>query len=240
MGVDINFHICAWGDVDICRGALESIPEDASIYVFDGRYDTFDGETELTPGLESLCNSYSNCEYHAPPDDMLPFGHDIAAPPEHRPAVHAKARWMFEEKLPQDEWTVKVDSDERLDELHRDRFTDLDPRVKAPGDVAIVDDREVYPTRVLQPQHWTPWINDCFVPREDVPRSASLQERHDTWMEKATRFKYYQQNPPVVALENVGLSERPREYLEQRIEHLKTIGRGGRATDLRRHLAQTR
>lgn len=227
-----NVHIYCYGDLEMLTDAAESVPSHVPIHVFDGRYHSFPGDTNLTPGLEEFCDDHPDCIYYAPPPDRLPFG-DPNTPGEWRSAVNEKAQWAFEH-LPESEWTLKLDADERLREINPEAFTDYNPHGKYCPVINMAGDPlgEVFIARIWQPRYWTPWINDCLLPRDILPRDASLERLHTAWYDyPVLRFKDRYETD-AVHIENHG-ADRPRGYLERREEHLETIGREERAAEIR-------
>lgn len=228
-----NVHIYAYGDPDQLRRCLDSIPAGLDVRVFDGRYCHFDGERDTTPAFEPICRNYSNVELHVPPEEILPFGFEDL-PSEWRSDVYEKTRWVWSH-LPEDEWTMKLDTDETIESLPRD--LELDPRKKyCPLLYANEPNRrKIHTCRVWKPEHWTHWINDCLVPRELFERDTSLEKLATIWNNKMYQMLRYANRAelPEVELRNYG-DERPAEYQRRRVAHLETIGREERAEEVRK------
>lgn len=232
----LNIRISAFGDLAECKQAIASIPDGITIHVCDGRYATFDGATDLTPGLEAFCDKRPDCVYHEPPEFRLPFGHEFIAdgvPLEWRPGVHAKARWI-DRVVPQDEWTLKLDTDERLtrfnvtlDDLDREKR--YAPVINLHGDTK----ENVHVARLWVPKHWTRWIDDCLLPRELFPRSTPLERLQKIWREdefRVIRFMRLQETRRIM-IDNYG-ADRPADYQRRRVQHLNRIGRDDRWAEL--------
>ena len=218
--------IPAYGDAGFAERAIASVPEGIPVHVFDGRYAAFEGEGDLTPQLEEACRLYKNAEYHAPPDYYLPFGASYEGPQEDRPGVYEKAAWMYHEVLPQDVWVLKLDADEEL--LEGPDPDRLNPDKKYLADIDIHgDDRSIYPTRLVVPDRWTAWLDDCFCPRVQVPRDTPLSQLRDEWNEYRgvgwSRAK-------VARIANYGI-DRPEDYRQRRLDHLIRIGREDAVAD---------
>jgi hypothetical protein len=230
--MDWNVHLYAYDDLEMVHKALDSLPHQVDVHVCDGRYMDFAGELPLTPKLESLCEKYHNVHYHAPDQDRLPFG-DRNAPGELRSSVHEKAKWVNYEVLPQDEWTLKLDSDERLQKWDVD-LEALEERVRYCPVINRVDER-IYVGRLWQPRHWTVWIDDCLLPREVISRDMALDRLarlHLNLEYRPVRFAYREHlEDNQIVIHNAG-AERPAEYQQRRIGHLQRLGREDRAAEL--------
>jgi hypothetical protein len=230
MSDSCNVHVICYDDVEMLRDCVASIPDGVDIHVCDGRYTSFDGDRDVTPAIERFATRHSDCRYHTPPADRLPFGHDVDAPLEHRPGVHAKAAWVNHEVLPQDEWTVKLDADERLEAIDVN-VADLDDRRRYCPTIRRKGEGECFIARLWQPQYWTAWIDDCLLPREVFPRSTSLERLARVYLNREyrpLRFAYRQELPGDIVIKNVGV-DRPTEYQGRRVKQLERIGRGDRA-----------
>lgn len=234
---DWYVRICAYDDLPECRQAIQSVPTGVPVHVCDGRYATFPGDYDLTPGLAEYCADRDHAHYHAPPADSLPFGHALDVPAEWRPGVHAKARWI-DEVCPQDAWALKLDTDERLRTVDVD-LDALDETVKYCPVVDLHEQHQqrVHVARLWVPDRWTRWIDDCLLPREIIPRDHPLEclqriWRDDEWT--ALRFLRRSRTKDV-RIDNYG-GERPAAYRERRAEHLRRIGRSDRWTELKKEL----
>lgn len=226
----LNVHIYIFDDLETLPQAVASVREvlgDVDIHVLDGRYELFDGETDLTPGLRGWCAGRANVHYHAPPESWLPFGHDVPNPPEHRPGNYAKAVWTFDEVLPPNEWTLKLDADEQL----RRFDVDLDELTETTRYAPVIDrvgtDDRVHVARLFQPRHWTPWINDCLLPRALFPRQTTpLSVRQRLW--RVDEFRAYRTVrlgfADKIEIANYD-AERDVDWQARRTAHLDAIGR---------------
>lgn len=235
MGDNVSVHLHAYGDLAQCRVAVASVTNhlpDATIHVCDGRYTTFEGETDLTPGLASFCGRHPNARYHAPPERDLPFGIE-GAPDEYRPGNYAKARWVFDEVLPDDKWTLKLDTDERLQGFEQD-LDALNPRWKYVPRITRAESGErVAVARLFKPGHWTPWTDDCLLPRDLFGWDTPLEKLQRIWRdEDCVMFRFIKLgNVDDIQIENYG-AERPDDYQRRRADHLERIGREQRARDM--------
>lgn len=234
---DISIRICAFDDLPECRRALESLPTGVHAHVCDGRYANFSGDHDLTPGLEALCDERAAWHYHAPDDYLLPFGANIDAPDEWRPGVYAKAHWM-EAVLPQDEWALKLDTDERLRTFDVD-LGDLDRRKKYAPVIDLHGQRKqsVHIARLWVPRYWTPWVGDCLLPKTLFPRDHPIDCLQRVWRDDewtALRFLRRGQTADI-RIDNYG-AERPADYQARRAAHLRRIGREDRWTELKREI----
>lgn len=232
-----NVHICTFGDFAMVREAVDSVPNGVPIHVCDGRYASFDGRTDVTPGLETWCEDIDQVHYHAPSPTRLPFGHDLDAVPRARPCVHAKAQWMIHEVLPQDEWTLKLDSDERLERFDVD-LTTLDEWTKYVPLVEMADGSgRVNVARLFMPAHWTAWIDDCLLPRSDYARTSSPEWMGLVYEQGDVGFVNRERLPWQIRITNHG-DERSLAYQRRRADHLEWMGRETRAEAVRDRLDQ--
>lgn len=226
---DFNVHIYAFDDAPMLRGAVESVPDGIPIHVFDGRHADFDGERNLTPEIKRFCRRHPDCHYYAPPADDLPFGHDHDL--SKRGAGYAKSRFVFEH-LPPDEWTLKMDTDERLETFDIDIET-LAPQIRYCPPVEREADENAHISRLFQPRYWTPWIGDCFLPREVFPLDTSLDRLHTIWTTHDYRVVRFIRRAETsdIRIRNIG-HERPASYQERRVDQLETRGRERRASEV--------
>lgn len=239
----LNVRICAFDDRDLIPGAVESVRDvlgGVDIHVCDGRYATFAGEYDLTPGLAEWCADRENVYYHAPPADRLPFGHALDAPPEWRPGNHAKAQWINYEVLPQDEWSLKLDTDERLRAFKTD-VDGLDPETRYAPLITLHGETKERANveRLWQPLQWTCWIDDCLLPRAVFPRDTPLERLQRVWRTPAYRQMRFVKIAfcSAIEIDNYG-ADRPEEYQQRRAAHLRTIGRDDRWADFDDRLSQ--
>lgn len=179
---DWNVHIMAYDDNEQLARALRSIPRHVPVHVFDGRYASFPGEYDTTPGMAGTCvaSHIEHIQYHRPHTDQLPFGHEYDDPTL-RGGVHEKAKWALYETLPQDEWTLKLDTDERLVTFRERALLGFDPKTRYRPGMRYPDGRDVVQARLVVPEHWSVWIDDTFLPRDEVPRDTPLADLKRQW-----------------------------------------------------------
>lgn len=225
-------YLYTFDDLEMAKGAIASIPEGVPVHVFDGRHADFPGEYNLTPGLKAFCGLHPDCTYHEPPPEHRPFG-STADPAAYRTPGHAKASWVFDE-LPQSTWALKMDTDERLERVDVD-FDALDSKHKYCPQIDFSgESRTVTIARLCKPKYWTPWIGDCWLPREVFPRETPIEclataYTNDVYL--ATRFAY-RSDLPAVRIRNIG-SERPDDYQQRRMKQLRHRKRDDRFTELK-------
>lgn len=234
----LNIWIPCYDDLEQLREAVESVQpflerhESVSAYVVDGRYATFEGETNCTPGADGLCSRY-NAIYVDPslpelgsshcPQVELPWG-DPDAPDYLRSPQHEQAKWVNYELLPQDEWALEMDTDERLEALDLECLAGLDPRGKYTPEVLTPDGEQLMPAiRLYQPQFWTFWIDDVMFWREFYPRDTPTQDLVEGHVRTAHRNTAYGGTVECLTLRNHG-ADRPAEYQERRADQLDTMG----------------
>jgi len=226
----MNIHLHAFQDPDQLRDCLASIPPQYDVRVFDGRYCHFAGDRNTTPAFREICEPLSNVKLFVPPVEILPFG-DPEHPPEWRSDLHEKTQWAWSH-LPDDEWTLKLDTDERIDALPPDVTDGLDRAKKySPEFETVGVGRDaIHIARLFVPGNWSPWIDDCMVPRELFPREMPLIRHAAIWTEDKHRMIRFigRSGLSDIEIRNVGV-ERPPAYQERRVDHLKTIGREDRA-----------
>lgn len=225
MEDEFTFHIPIFDDLIELRRAVETVPSDVKVHVLDGRYCDFPGNYDVTPGAAEFCDGYDNLVYHRPPDDLLPFG-DPKIPISYRDSIHKKAEWMYYDVLPQDQWTVHMDSDERLIYMDRSVFSRLQdddflsPRMYIRKGNARNETQtasiETTP-RIFKPKFWTFWVDDLAVPRHQCPRGLGSEETKRVYQE-SNRWEYTR-NTRSVVFENLG-NTRPEGYLEKRTGQL--------------------
>lgn len=237
MGLTWNSHIHVYHDLDFLKDAIASLPENITKYVIDGRYCLFDPGADgldWSPEVRDYCRGQANIEYILPPESLLPFGHSFDVPDKYRPGNHAKAKYAFREVLPEDEWTLKLDADERLETFDVDPWK-LDEEVRygpllKRGQAA----RDGHVARFFKPKYWTPWIDDCLLPRALFPRdSTPLEVRYTFWRVDDFRAMRHLRLSCIsdIVVDNRD-EERCEERQERRIRHLRRIGRGERAGEL--------
>lgn len=233
--VNVHFHI--YDDLPFLRRALEYVPDDLTVHVLDGRYCDFSGDTNLTPGVEEFCQSRKGVRYHAPPEDRLPFGNpDKSA---YRSSVHEKCRWAYYEVLPQDEWTLHLDTDEQLVWFDRSVLEEVQ------DDVAyrpLIYTREIensrwkktgrllFTPRLFKPEHWTFWVDDLLIPRSYLSRDVRDLQRIKEAYQSGYRESF--ERTRKIAIFNVG-SWRSNEYLDRRADQLERFNRTKRANRVR-------
>lgn len=227
-----NVHIYCYDDLELLQGAVRSIPEDIKIYALDGRYVDFKGETDLTPGAEEWCKSRENVIYHSPPKSHLPFGKYGSS--EHRYSQHEKGCWANYKILPPNQWTLQMDTDERLIRLNRDVFERFEDDHRYRPKILTDDGRRVTQPRIWKPKFWTLWIDDAAIPRDLASREYPLQYLQGQWKKyRSKRMEHVSEDD--IFIENYGMA-RPDEYNERRANQLEAIRRGHRATKLRRQM----
>lgn len=227
----MNVHMYLFDDLGMAKEAISFLPEDIDIHLMDGRYTDFPGEYDLTPEAGDWASKRDNVIYHKPPEEKLPFGDPEDT--ENRRSVHEKARWVNEEALPEDEWTLKLDTDGFLTEFDPSVVEELDEEIRWRIEVRIEDEgRRFHLTRLWKPKYWTYWINDCLIPRSEVPRDTVLSELPDLWQEYKSERRKKLEDWLII---NRG-TERADDYIERRVEHLESIGREGRADMIRKNV----
>lgn len=231
-------YIPTWGDLDFLKGAVASVPDGVVTHVVDGRYADFPGETVRTPGLAEWCAQTVNTAYHTPPDDRLPWGHEhVDEEPRLRHPGHEQAKFANYEVLPQDEWVLHIDADERI-ETFDVPFADLDERWKFVPYIDSLAERGIGVPRLYVPGNWTFWIGGVFYPRGFWPRDTPLAKLRDLHLQSMSH-QYINRGGLMdqIRLHNVG-DERPPEYHERRAAQLETMGRHDRAEDYREMVAE--
>lgn len=223
-----NIHIHAFDDLPMCRDAVASVPDGVLVYIFDGRYADFPGEYDTTPGLESFCADHPDCTYYAPPPEHRPFEGDSTL----REPVARKARWAFEH-LPADEWTLKLDTDERLERFDADLDTLARDHKYAPV-IRSTTGRSYHIARLFVPRHWTPWVDDCLLPRRYFLRDTALDRLATVWTEDLYRRMRFIKRGEIdtVRIDNHG-PERPAGYQDRRAAQLRAMGREDRFMELK-------
>lgn len=220
-----NIHIYIYDDLPMLKEAVGTIPDDIRIHVFDGRYADYPGETDLTPGAEEWCGSRGNITYHRPDSSRLPFGQGGSS--ANRASQHEKGCWANYDVLPEDQWSLQMDTDERLVRLDREVFEDLKDDYRYRPPIPIDDGRTVTQPRIWKPKYWTLWIDDCAIPRDKVHRNTNLDELEEKWRRYRGEKSEHLSDEDIL-IENVGMS-RPDEYKLRRVVQLYTIERPHRA-----------
>lgn len=173
-----------YGDSEDLAESLETVVERlprTPVHVVDGRHATFDYEVEtgdLTPETPGICEGYENVHYHAPPDDLLPFGHER---PHGRYPMNQKGSYIWYEVADPDRWALKIDADERLRkfEFTDAELDDLNPTDKVLVELVVGKKDHVENARMWVPRNWTFYVGDICYPRKVVPRDASFEELRD-------------------------------------------------------------
>lgn len=231
-----NVHIYAYGDggvKDAIRSAESVLPE-AHVYVIDGRYANFPKVDcfDITPGLESFCEDRPNVSYHAPPTEELPYGEQSETFGGISGQVE-KARFTNYEVLPQDEWSIKLDSDERLERFDVN-LDSLDRTTKYfPAVTFRMTAQQTLP-RLWVPGNWTFLMNDCSVPRDVLGRAASNEDIMEAALDIAENGEgeaLTETCLPGFCITNDESTHGP-EYLESRVYHLVRLGRFERSVEL--------
>lgn len=221
----LHIWIPCFDDLDQLEQALastEPFDDVADVTVVDGRYATFDGDADLTAGAEEACDAYDHVTYTHPPE--LPIGDDTETAAILRSPQHTQARWVNYEVLPQDEWALEMDTDERLEHVDADELDELNPRRKYTPKVLTPDDEQLKPAiRLYQPGYWTCWIDDVLFWREFYPRETPLKELFKAHIESVHRNTGYAGGTDAIRIRNLG-PERPQEYRERRGDQLTAMG----------------
>lgn len=222
-------YLITYDDLDLLKGAVASIPDGVTTYVLDGRYADFPGETINTPGCREWCESQPDVIYDSP-ESLLPWGHEgWEDEPQLRHPIHAQATYANYELLPQDEWVLHLDADERLDKFDVD-LESLPRDHKFMPYINSLAPRGISVPRLYVPKHWTFWIAGVMYPRDVVPRTASLPDllklHIETSYQDANRGWLTKQ----IRVNNYG-NERPPDYHLRRAKQLETMGRSDRAQD---------
>lgn len=229
----LHIWIPCYDDLDQLCGALESIlgyGDDVTVYVVDGRYATFEGETDVTVGAENLVDQFDFATYHTPPE--LPIG-DPDLPGYMRSPQHEQAKWVNYDLLPQDEWVMEMDTDERLKRLELDCVDDLDPEGKYTPEVITETGEKLEPAiRLYQPQYWTFWIDDVMFWRDFYPRDTPVEELVVQHAKSKHRNIRYGGPVDCIRLRNQG-QQRPDEYQERRADQLETMDAAAAAAAIR-------
>lgn len=222
-----NVRIMCYDDLEMLKDAVASIPSEWTVYICDGRFQSFYGEKDRSPEIEEWAAKIRNVKYRIPDDDKLPFGVDRSWDDELRPGVTAKGEWMLYDVLPQDEWVLKMDTDERLLRFDVD-LDDLDPRTKYCPKIDFVgEDNELsFIERLYVPKYWSVWADDCLLPIDGYPRNTPPEEmkfHHTDTRANSIRKRYTE----LIHIKNVG-TKRRKEYQERRLHQLDQLGREGR------------
>lgn len=225
----MNVWVPFYDDLDWLVDMVATIPDGVHVYAVDGRHDTFPGETLLTPGAEEWCGIREGVTYCAPSADRLPWGHEYSGVGVRGPQ-HEKAKYANYEVLPQDEWVLKLDTDERVTNLEVDRLADLNPNMRYSPWITPLDERGYQPMRLYVPGHWTFWLADQYFPREFYPRNTPVEELVYATVDTKHGVSNLGGQVEWITIENRG-TDRPEEYRERRQEQLKRIGRARRAGD---------
>lgn len=234
-------YVKTYDDLDLLKGCVESVPDGVPVYVLDGRYADFPGESLRTPETEGWCESQPDVAYHTPPDDRLPWGHEhVDEEPHLRWPIHEQAKFANYDMLPQDEWILHLDADERLEHIDTSVFDRLDPKWKYAPYIDSLAERNLMVPRVYQPQHWTFWIAGVMYPREFWPRDTPAEKLFQLHMASLTHQSINRgQLPEAIRIHNVG-EGRPPDYHERRADQLETMGRHDRARQYREKVAERR
>lgn len=220
----LNVWVPCYDDLDQLREALastEPYADDIHVYVVDGRYATFEGQTTLTPGADGYCRRYDHITYTHPPE--LPVG-DPDVDSVLRSPQHEQARWVNYELLPEDEWALEMDTDERLEHLDLDALGELNEARKYTPEVLTTTDERLHPAiRLYQPRYWTFWIDDVMFWREFYPRSTPVGDLFEAHVRTAHRNVGYAGKTDAITIRNHG-DKRPQEYQQRRADQLDSMG----------------
>lgn len=215
---DLNVHTRAYGDLPEIKRLVASVDPNVPIHVFDGRWESFPQITgeDYTPGLREWCETKENVTYHRPPENRLPFGHEYEMS-EKRPDQYCEAQWIEHEVLPQDEWTLRLDSDEVLIRMNLD-LDALDPGFRYQPVSTYQDGRGTTP-RLWIPEKWTFLWTAQMVPRDMISRDAGLDEIYA--VEQQYDRRHNRKTDDSFEIVNLGL-DRETEYLSARLNHMQT------------------
>lgn len=221
----LNVWIPCFDDLAQLEKALASTDpfvDDIHVFVVDGRYATFPGDGYLTEGAKAACAEYDHVQYCIP-DTSLPIGH-ADVDDRLRSPQHEQAKWVNYDLLPQWEWAMQMDTDERLQHLSLECIDSLDPEKKYTPNLHNPEGEPLRPgVRLYQPQHWTFWIDDVMFWREFYPRSTPLPSLVEAHLQSAHRNTNYGGVVDCVEILNVG-EERPADYQERRADQMETMG----------------
>jgi hypothetical protein len=232
-------YVKTYGDLELLKGCIASIPSEIEVFVVDGRYADFPGDTLRTPGCEEWCSDKQNVTYCTPDDGLLPWGHEeYEDKPLHRIPIHEQAKWANHERLPQDQWVLHMDADERLEQFDPSVLDVLDDRQKGVPYIDSLAERGMAVPRLYKPKHWTFWIAGVMYPREFWPRDTPVEKLQELHLRSMThqainREKVY----PYIRIHNRG-DERDPEYHESRADQLEMMGRHDRAKEYREMVSE--
>lgn len=220
----LQIYIQTYHDLEFLEKALDSIPKTNKIktYVVDGRYANFEGEKNLTINAERLCKNTKNTQYTHPPN--LPIG-DPEKPSDLRHPQHVEAKYINYQLLDPDTWTLKMDSDETIQNIQLSILDELHPKQKYSAKVETPNGKELRPAiRIYKPKYWTFWIDDAFLYREYYPRDTPLKKLYTTYLHTKHANIGYGGTVEQIKLLNRGV-ERPDEYRRRRAKQLEEMDR---------------
>lgn len=231
-----NVAIPFYDELGLFKRAVRSVPDHLHIHAFDGRWETFPGEHDVTPGAKAWCADRENVTYHAPPPERRPWGVEMESDdPTTRYDQTAEARFMNYETLPEDEWVLKLDADETIAEYDGSVFEALDERRRYKPVVGTAQGERLFTDRIYVPKYWTFWLDDCYFPRGLHSRERPVE--HLAWIQRETDHNQLGQGGVVEAIRIVNHGEeRSAGYQERRAEHLEAMGRDKRAREYRKML----
>lgn len=215
-----------FNDADLLEGALESIPAEIPVHVFDGRYASFPGDRDTTPRVETITSAFQNTTLYQP-TEKLPWGHEYDIDSRYRASKHEQIQYILE-TIPNDVWTLKLDSDERLKEFAVD-VSKLDKN-QVYHITALVDetpyttmpDEKLFVPRLFYPENWSFWVDDVPLPRDEIDRDAPVQKKYQA-KRRGKHFPHqnvFHKDKIVVA--NIG-HKRPEEWHEKRSQELEKM-----------------
>lgn len=210
------------GQLEAALASTADFDDVVDVTVVDGRYASFDGDHDLTPGAEEACDAYDHVTYTHPPE--LPIGRDTERGALLRSPQHEQAKWVNYEVLPQEEWALEMDTDERLEHVDVDAIADLDPRRKYTPQVLTPNGDQLKPAiRLYQPGYWTFWIDDVMFWRSFYPRDTPLEELFEAHVYSVHRNTGYAGETGAIRIRNLG-AERPQDYRNRRGDQLEAMG----------------
>lgn len=232
----LNVWIPCYDDLDQLREAIWStvaFEGSVDVYVVDGRYATFPGETDTTPGADEFCEGFDHVTYTTPPrlpinatdEERFRLSNACDYPPKYlRLPQHEQAKWVNYQLLPENEWALEMDTDERLKSVEFDGLESLDPQKKYVPTVWQPDGTQLtLPIRLYQPRWWTFWIDDVMFWRQWYPRDTPVEDIFNAHRHSSHRGTNYGGVTGVIEMENMG-TERDQEYQERRAVQLEEMG----------------
>lgn len=227
--MDLNVLIMAYDDLEQLRQAVSTIPENIDVYVVDGRYDNFEGDSIYTEEIESWASNIDRVKYYKPDRDIL-FGADLNINDKYRPGVTQKGQLGIHEVVPQEEWLLRLDTDERI--THFDfNEAELNKHWKYCIEVNMVGEEYTqYLPRVIYPKFWTVWTDDIYIPRKQYPRDTDIKKLYEIHKDQTDIISGSRRRLDTIKVDHCGV-DRDADYLSRRADHLSTIERYNRANE---------